>query len=129
MPRASSSPDLSRHQPAAMPAFDFAHLDRQTMGDVELADELLALYREQAPQLLREIEQAPDGRALREAAHRLSGASRAVGANDVAAASTRIEQAVLDASLTGDFPERDELVTALACALTLAEAALVERLS
>ena len=130
MPRASYSPDPSLYSPSAAPsAFDFEHLDRQTMGDAALAGELLALYREQAPQLLREIEQAQDERSLREAAHRLSGASRAVGASDVAAVSMRLEQAVLAADLAADFPSRPALVIALAHSVALAEAALGERLS
>lgn len=129
MKRFSYSPDPTGYPTDPPPAFDFEHLDRQTMGDAALAGELLALYRQQAPRLLREIAEAQDGRTLREAAHRLSGASRAVGATDVAAASTRLEQAVLDAVLVSDFPDRAVLIAALTRAVAAAEEALTDRSS
>jgi HPt (histidine-containing phosphotransfer) domain-containing protein len=72
-------------------AIDFRHLDRQTMGDRELAHELMALYYDQAPGLLEIIVSANDGRVLREAAHRLSGAASAIGAIHVADAAGELE--------------------------------------
>ena len=80
-------------------AFDVAFLDRVTFGDHKLARELLMLFGAQANSLLESITTAADRTAQREAAHRLKGASRAVGAFEVARAAEEIELAADAAAL------------------------------
>jgi HPt (histidine-containing phosphotransfer) domain-containing protein len=60
-------------------ALDTSHLDAQVCGDPQLREELLRLYAETLVALAPVLAGAP-GRARREAAHKLKGASLAIGA-------------------------------------------------
>jgi HPt (histidine-containing phosphotransfer) domain-containing protein len=64
-------------------ALDTSHLDAQVCGDPQLREELLRLYAETLVALAPVLAGAP-GRARREAAHKLKGASLAIGAFDLA---------------------------------------------
>ena len=76
-----------------MGAIDLSFLDRVTFRDRSLAREVLVLFGQQAEGLLMQIADAGDERVRREAAHRLKGAARAVGAFEVARAAEDIETA------------------------------------
>ena len=76
-----------------MGAIDLSFLDRVTFRDRALAREVLMLFSQQAESLLLEIADAGDERVRREAAHKLKGAARGVGAFDVARAAEDIETA------------------------------------
>lgn len=60
-------------------ALDTSHLDAQVCGDPQLRGEVLRLYAETLAALAPVLAGAP-GRARREAAHKLKGASLAIGA-------------------------------------------------
>ena len=78
---------------AKMGAIDLSFLDRVTFRDRSLAHEVLVLFGEQADSLLVVISEAGDERTRFEAAHKLKGAARGVGAFDVARAAEEIETA------------------------------------
>ena len=78
---------------AKMGAIDLSFLDRVTFRDRTLAREVLVLFGQQAESLLVLIADAGDERTRREAAHKLKGAARGVGAFDVARAAEEIEAA------------------------------------
>jgi HPt (histidine-containing phosphotransfer) domain-containing protein len=78
---------------ATMGAIDLSFLDRVTFRDRSLAHEVLVLFGEQADSLLVVISEAGDERTRFEAAHKLKGAARGVGAFDVARAAEEIETA------------------------------------
>jgi HPt (histidine-containing phosphotransfer) domain-containing protein len=78
---------------ANMGAIDLSFLDRVTFRDRSLAREVLVLFGEQADALLALITETADERARHEAAHKLKGAARGVGAFDVARAAEEIETA------------------------------------
>jgi HPt (histidine-containing phosphotransfer) domain-containing protein len=65
------------HAPIAV--LDAAYLDAQIAGDLQLREELLRLYAEQLAALAPAV-CGSAGRARREAAHKLKGASFAIGA-------------------------------------------------
>jgi HPt (histidine-containing phosphotransfer) domain-containing protein len=72
---------------------DFDHLRSITFGDRALESEVLGLFGERASASLIAIEQSPNADAREAAAHRLVGAARAIGANQLAAAAEEIERA------------------------------------
>ena len=78
---------------AKMGAIDLSFLDRVTFRDRSLAREVLVLFGQQAESLLALIAEAGDERTRAEAAHKLKGAARGVGAFDVARAAEEIEAA------------------------------------
>jgi HPt (histidine-containing phosphotransfer) domain-containing protein len=78
---------------AKMGAIDLSFLDRVTFRDRSLAREVLVLFGGQAEDLWSLIANAEDERARREAAHKLKGAARGVGAFDVARAAEEVETA------------------------------------
>jgi HPt (histidine-containing phosphotransfer) domain-containing protein len=77
--------------PGGYPPIDRAHLARQTMGDVALQREVLALFAAQAEAILRDIGQWNGDTA--DLAHRLVGSARGIGAHAVASAAARVEHA------------------------------------
>lgn len=72
---------------------DLAHLEQQTGGDLELEQELLALFADQCVRMLKLIREARPQDGCN-AAHTLKGAARAVGAWSVAAAAEKVEQSL-----------------------------------
>lgn len=103
--------------------FDRAQLDRNTMGDADLARELLTLYAEQAPRLMADLAAARDGRALREVTHRLSGAARAVGAQAVAAAAGELEAELMRRDFARGFPGEADMIARLSDAVARTQVA------
>jgi HPt (histidine-containing phosphotransfer) domain-containing protein len=75
------------------PPIDLVHLSRQTGGDTELEQELLALFADQCVKHLDTIRRA-NAKTGSDAAHTLKGAARAIGAWAVADAAERVEQSL-----------------------------------
>lgn len=90
---------VSAHHAARLPTFDrpvdLVHLALQTQGDKALEAEVLGLFLRQSPQILKAILVAGDDRARFEAAHRLKGSAKAIGAFAVAECAEAIEIAAL----------------------------------
>jgi len=71
---------------------DFEHLNRMTLGDAGLEQEVLAMFVAQSARLVHALAAKPvDAGAL---AHTLKGSARAIGALAVADAAERLETAV-----------------------------------
>ena len=71
---------------------DFEHLNRMTLGDAGLEQEVLAMFVAQSARLVSMLATMPsDAGAL---AHTLKGSARAIGAFDVADAADRLEAAI-----------------------------------
>ena len=71
---------------------DIAFLRRQTMNDVALERELLALLDQQCRSLLPILAAPGDSREKREAAHSLRGAAAGLGAIRLAATAAALEE-------------------------------------
>ncbi|HNR76136.1 MAG TPA: Hpt domain-containing protein [Parvularculaceae bacterium] len=59
---------------------DLKHLDLYVVGDRALLDEILSIFIEQAKMLSAELGHTSSDETWREAAHKLKGAARGVGA-------------------------------------------------
>ncbi len=70
---------------------DIPHLRNLTMSDPVIEREVLALFGDRAATALRAILRADAPGRRREAAHRLAGAARAIGAWELAAIAGEIE--------------------------------------
>jgi HPt (histidine-containing phosphotransfer) domain-containing protein len=70
---------------------DLSHLQRMTLGDAGLEQEVLAMFSAQSAKILGELTAVPVGRAAH--AHTLKGSARAIGAFAVADAAARLETA------------------------------------
>ena len=80
---------------APLNALDLDHLERQSLGDRDLAVELLGLFDCQAAQILgRMMAGGQSAQALCDLAHTLKGSARAVGAVAVAVAAEHYEEAL-----------------------------------
>ncbi|WP_159730065.1 Hpt domain-containing protein [Methylosinus sp. Ce-a6] len=98
------NPDSSEGSPEASgPAIDWAYLARQTMDDVELERELLALFTTQAGAFGGRLAAAAGAdKERRDLAHTLKGAARAIGAFSLGQAAEEYESAVA----TVEAPDR-----------------------
>lgn len=76
---------------------DLEHLSRQTMGDQEVAGEVLDLFVRQAGRCLAELGAGGEEEAQKAVAHRLLGAARGIGADGVARAAQALEARPADA--------------------------------
>jgi HPt (histidine-containing phosphotransfer) domain-containing protein len=103
---------------AEIGAIDLSFLDRVTFRDRSLAREVLVLFGEQADSLLVAIAEAGDERTRFEAAHKLKGAARGVGAFDVARAAEEIETAKDAAELGSALAHLTTRITEARIALT-----------
>jgi HPt (histidine-containing phosphotransfer) domain-containing protein len=71
---------------------DFEHLQRMTLGDAALEQEVLGMFSAQSARLVHTLAAMPaDASAL---AHTLKGSARAIGAFAVADAAARLETAI-----------------------------------
>ena len=70
-------------------AIDVAHLTRVTLGERELAREVLGMFLEQSSSLMMQLAQGAAGNA--DVAHRLKGAAKAIGAFAVVDAAEDVE--------------------------------------
>lgn len=71
---------------------DLEHLDRYTMGDKALEQELLSLFRMQARQYADRLNDIVDPADWRLATHSIKGAARCIGAGRVATAAQALEE-------------------------------------
>jgi len=95
-------------------AVDFGHLQAYAGGDLDLVEEVLGLFREQAALWVRLLDAAAPAEAWRDAAHTLKGSARGIGAFALADACEAAE-------LAGpDLGERTVLVGRVHDALDLA---------
>lgn len=90
---------------------DLQHLRRFTGGNRALEREVLALFSEQAPRTIRDMQLAAGEKAWRDAAHTLKGSAYAVGATVVASTAAEAEMLRADPSQWPQMIER--LVKAL----------------
>ena len=88
---------------------DLAHLSRQTLGDEGLKREVLDLFLAQVIAAESELA-AADGEERRMLAHRLVGASRAIGAFGLAACAAELEAAPQSAAAAERLPRLIEEV-------------------
>jgi HPt (histidine-containing phosphotransfer) domain-containing protein len=72
---------------------DVDHLKMVTSNDPKMEREVLTLFSQRAAASLIAIEQAQSRRERHDAAHRLVGGARAIGANGLAEAAKAIEMA------------------------------------
>lgn len=79
-------------------SIDFAHLNRQTMGDRALEQEVLGLFAHQANAVVEQICQADRAERLR-LAHGLKGSARGVGAFPIADCLVELEERPDDAAV------------------------------
>ena len=71
---------------------DFEHLERMTLGDAAIEQEVLTMFAAQSASLMHTLAAKPaDADAL---AHMLKGSARAIGAVAVADAAARLEMAI-----------------------------------
>jgi HPt (histidine-containing phosphotransfer) domain-containing protein len=71
---------------------DFEHLQRMTLGDAAIEQEVLTMFSTQSATLMHTLAAMPsDAGAL---AHTLKGSARAIGAFAVAEAATRLEAVI-----------------------------------
>lgn len=86
-PKTSSS---ARAAPSARPV-DLVHLSRQSLGDRSLEREILALFRSQSCLYLDRLENASTADERKMAAHTILGSARGLGAWQVAAQASFIQ--------------------------------------
>jgi len=97
-------------------AIDFAHLERQTMGDRALEQEVLRLFLDQARSTMEQLAAADRKERLR-LAHSLKGSARGVGAFPIATCMADLEKTPEDSSvlrrLRRLIDEADELIASI----------------
>jgi HPt (histidine-containing phosphotransfer) domain-containing protein len=106
----SSSP-IAGHGP-----IDLDHLDRNSLGDADLAREVLGLFADQLTRVVGQLATLPsDADAL---AHTLKGSAQAIGAFDVAEAAAALELAIHDGRVpTQALADLDAAATAARAAV------------
>src|SRR5947209_3228986 len=83
-----------QRQPAPDPnILDLAHLRRYTQGNADLEMELLQLFGDQLPGLMKQIRKGSAAGDWKLAIHTLKGSARAIGASAIADLAARIENA------------------------------------
>lgn len=108
---------------AQLPLIDDAHLSAQTFGDDDLANELLALFREQCRTLLPGLaDTALTSEHRADLAHTLKGSALGIGAVRVAQDAGHAEEALRSGVSTGDL--LDDLERAVRDTLAIVEARL-----
>lgn len=85
-----ASPEATPASPGV--AIDLEHLQRYTLGNRSLQEEVLALFRSQSELYLQQLRDACDQKAWTDAAHTLKGSARSVGAVEVARRAEAAEQ-------------------------------------
>lgn len=95
---------MSGTTPAGQPAtpIDLGHLDRQTLGDRALRDEVLDIVLSQLASLRAELDDA-SGAARARLAHRVQGTALGIGAHAVAESARQLQA----------NPDREDAATAL----------------
>ncbi len=105
-----------------MPAIDMVHLARQTGGDVDLQQELLALFADQCVRHLATLH-GDNAKRGSDAVHTLKGAARAIGAWNVANAAEKLEEALARHAVTEELGELSRSVDEARMAIAAMQAA------
>jgi hypothetical protein len=84
--------------PAPRPPIELAQLRRFTLGSIDLEQEILSLFAEQAPLMLAALVRAATEHEWRDATHTLKGSSASIGAWLVAEAAAAGELVTHDSS-------------------------------
>lgn len=111
-PEISRRPENTTRAPVAASdprVLDLAHLARYTIGNRELEEELLRLFRSQLRTQAEAIAAARDAETWRFATHTLKGVARSIGARAIAATAEQLEQL----GLAGDLGQRGRVLEAL----------------
>ena len=95
---------------------DLEQLRRMTLGDADLEHEVLAMFAAQSARLIEALANMPPEAAA--IAHTLKGSARAIGAQAVAEAASRLETAISGARGTA------EALAELADTVALAQSAI-----
>jgi HPt (histidine-containing phosphotransfer) domain-containing protein len=82
-------------------AVDFKYLETYAAGDMDLVDEVLGLFRQQAALWSPLMDPADPSEGWRDAVHTLKGASRGIGAMTLAQACERAEEPKLKQATVG----------------------------
>lgn len=85
---------------------DLEFLNQQTMGDLALADELLALFAIQCETSKSRLQLQHDPFLLKELAHQLKGSAKSVGADDLAEMAALLENQPTDAGFIASLHEQ-----------------------
>lgn len=104
------APESAPESGAGPEVLDLGHLARYTMGNRELEQELLRLFRAQIRAQVTAVEQARDAQDWRFATHTLKGVARSIGAREIADTAEKLEQLGFD----GDADACGRLMVALA---------------
>jgi HPt (histidine-containing phosphotransfer) domain-containing protein len=96
---------------------DLAHLARYTIGNRELEEELLRLFRSQLRAQVAAIAEAPDEEAWTFATHTLKGVAQSIGAWAIAETAERLELL----GYAGDVGSRDRLLATLEAQIATCE--------
>lgn len=99
---------------------DLAHLERMTLGDAGLEQEVLAMFAAQSADLVRRLCEMPADAPM--LVHTLKGSARAIGAVRVAEAATELENALRRSLAPGP------LLAALQAAITEVQEVIGARL-
>ena len=101
----------NRHSAASVDpkVLDLEHLGRYTIGNRELEEDLLRLFRAQLRTQSRIIAETTDAEAWRFATHTLKGVSRAIGAWAIAETAEQLEHL----GQAGDMARRRRVLHAL----------------
>ncbi|MEM7619787.1 MAG: Hpt domain-containing protein [Pseudomonadota bacterium] len=70
---------------------DVEHLDKLTMGDVSVKEEVLKLFCEHSDSYIERLRSSQSAKDWREAAHSLKGSARGIGAWHVATQAEKLE--------------------------------------
>lgn len=73
-------------------AIDMEHLSRQTMGDDQLAAEILSMFSQQCENCLESLVESAGGEQISQIAHQMKGCARSVGAFAIGDAAGDLEE-------------------------------------
>ena len=84
---------LSREivEPVDQNVIDMAHLSRQTMGDDQLAAEILSMFYQQCENCMRSLDKSTGVEQISQIAHQMKGCARSVGAIGIGNAAGDLE--------------------------------------
>jgi HPt (histidine-containing phosphotransfer) domain-containing protein len=112
-----SRPESSSESGASPAVLDLDHLARYTVGNRELEQELLRLFRAQLRAQVTGVAQASDADDWRFATHTLKGVARSIGAWAIADTAEKLEQL----GHAGDRAEYGRLMVTLAAQIAACE--------
>lgn len=79
-----STAENNSENASASPPIDLTHLNRITLGDADVTRDVLNLFSSHSSSYLENLQTASTQQQWREAAHKLKGSAKGIGAWDVA---------------------------------------------